>query len=115
MRVLIVDDKPKITTLLRRGLRYEGHDMATSDGIKVCRRLGAEDNAPIIMLTASDDAADKVATSDVGPLQLRQERLTARRRRARAGHRETDRLVARRQDFCRRSWVAEPKPASIFR
>jgi PleD family two-component response regulator len=64
-RVLIVDDHPKITTGPRRGLRYEGHDMATPDGIEVCRRLGAEDNAPIIMLTARDDVADKVAASNL--------------------------------------------------
>jgi two-component system, OmpR family, response regulator MprA len=92
-RVLIVDDDPKITTLLGRGLRYEGYNVATAatgdealtearthrphlilldigipdpDGIAVCRQLRVEDDAPIIMLTARDDITDKVAALDLG-------------------------------------------------
>jgi two-component system response regulator MprA len=93
-RVLIVDDDPKILSLLRRGLSFEGYQVTTAedglgalasardeppdlvvldvmmpglDGLEVCRRLraGAED-VPILMLTARDTVPDRVAGLDAG-------------------------------------------------
>src|SRR5437879_8128308 len=86
-RVLLVDDDPKIISLLKRGLAYEGFEVYTAsdgeaglvaaktyqphlvllditmpgvDGFEVCRRLRLLDDIAIIMLTARDDVADKV-------------------------------------------------------
>ncbi len=94
MRILIVEDHPKMAALIRRGLRKEG--MATDvsgngedalwragateydaiildvmlpgiDGFEVCRRLRAEGVwAPILMLTARDAVRDRVAGLDRG-------------------------------------------------
>src|SRR5689334_14206805 len=93
-RVLVVDDDPKILSLLRRGLSFEGYQVETAedglgaltaardqppdlvvldvmmpglDGLEVCRRLraGAED-VPILMLTARDTVPDRVAGLDAG-------------------------------------------------
>jgi two-component system response regulator MprA len=93
-RVLVVDDDPKILSLLRRGLTFEGYQVSTAedglgaltaardeppdlvvldvmmpglDGLEVCRRLraGAED-VPILMLTARDTVPDRVAGLDAG-------------------------------------------------
>jgi two-component system, OmpR family, response regulator MprA len=93
-RVLVVDDDPKILSLLRRGLSFEGYAVTTAedgpgaltaardqppdlvvldvmmpglDGLEVCRRLraGAED-VPILMLTARDTVPDRVAGLDAG-------------------------------------------------
>jgi len=94
MRVLIVEDEAKMSALLRRGLRAEGMavDVTASgedalwmagstdydaivldvmlpgiDGIEVCRRLRADGVwAPILMLTARDGVADRVAGLDEG-------------------------------------------------
>jgi two-component system OmpR family response regulator len=94
MRILIVEDEVKMSGLLRRGLRAEGMAvdvtangedalwMAGSteydaivldvmlpgiDGIEVCRRLRADGVwAPILMLTARDGVADRVAGLDGG-------------------------------------------------
>jgi two-component system OmpR family response regulator len=94
MRVLVVEDEPKIAALLRRGLAEEGHptDIATSgedalwmsqaheydaivldvmlpeiDGFETCRRMRAADVwAPVLMLTARNAIADRVNGLDVG-------------------------------------------------
>jgi two-component system OmpR family response regulator len=94
MRVLIVEDKVKMASLLRRALRGEGlaadvavrgEDalwMAAStrydavvldvmlpgiDGIETCRRLRAGDVwTPVLMLTARGALADRVAGLDGG-------------------------------------------------
>jgi two-component system OmpR family response regulator len=94
MRVLVVEDEPKIAALLRRGLSEEGHstDVATCgedalwmseaheydtivldvmlpgiDGFETCRRLrSAKVWAPVLMLTARNEIADRVAGLDVG-------------------------------------------------
>lgn len=92
-RVLVVDDDRKITGALRRGLTYEGYsvDVAHSgaealamlqdtrpqlvildvmmpgiDGMDVCRLIRRTDNVPILMLTARDEVADRVAGLDAG-------------------------------------------------
>ncbi len=94
MRVLVVEDEPKMAGLLRRGLVEEGYaiDVAGSgedavwaatenpydaivldvmlpdfDGFEVCRRIRAAGRwAPVLMLTARDAVPDRVAGLDVG-------------------------------------------------
>ena len=93
-RVLVVDDDPSVTSLLKRGLSYEGYsvEIASSgkegldlareqppdvvvldvmlpgmDGLEVCRRLRAADpTLPILMLTARDGTMDQVQGLDTG-------------------------------------------------
>lgn len=93
-RVLVVDDDPKILSMMRRGLIFAGYevDLAESgeqaldktlgdlpdmvildvmlpgiDGIEVCRRLrAAEPRLPILLLTARDRVPDRVAGLDAG-------------------------------------------------
>jgi two-component system OmpR family response regulator len=94
MRLLVVEDSPKMASLLRRGLTEEGYAvdvvangvdavwMATEqsfdaivldvvlpdiDGFEVCRRLRrSERYAPLLMLTARDDVSDRVRGLDAG-------------------------------------------------
>jgi two-component system OmpR family response regulator len=94
VRVLVVEDEVKMASLLRRGLREEGHaaDVATTaddalwmagavgydaivldvmlpgaDGFEVCRRLRERGVwAPVLMLTARDAVEDRVAGLDAG-------------------------------------------------
>ncbi len=80
-RILLVDDDPKIISLLRRGLAYEGFEVYTAmdgesglvavempglDGFELCRRLQFHDNIAIIMLTARDAVANKVSALNLG-------------------------------------------------
>ncbi len=92
-RILLVDDDPKIISLLRRGLAYEGFEVYTAmdgesglvavekclphivlvditmpglDGFELCRRLRFHDNIAIIMLTARDAVANKVNALNLG-------------------------------------------------
>src|SRR5690242_15892446 len=93
-RILVVDDDPAITSLLRRGLTYEGFVVETAadgaeglaaardrppalvildimlpglDGIEVLRRLRAADpRLPILLLTARDAPADQVQGLEQG-------------------------------------------------
>lgn len=92
--ILVVDDDPRITNLLRRVLAYEGYSVAIAasgnealnrslerppdlivldimlpglDGIEVAQRLrAAGDNVPILMLTARDAVADRVKGLETG-------------------------------------------------
>jgi two-component system OmpR family response regulator len=94
VRVLIVEDEPRMAGLIRRGLVEEGHvaDVAPSgedavwmagshpyeaivldvmlpgaDGFETCRRLRDEGVwAPVLMLTARDAVADRVSGLDAG-------------------------------------------------
>src|SRR5215831_14002795 len=94
MRVLVVEDDPKMAALIRRGLGEEGlvvdvtdrgEDalwMAGSadydavvldvllpgmDGFETCRRLRADGTwAPVLMLTARDAVEDRIAGLDGG-------------------------------------------------
>ena len=94
MRVLVVEDEPKLAALVARGLQEEGHptDLAPSgeeavwmaraapydvivldvmlpglDGFGVCRELRAAGVwAPVLFLTARDSVADRVAGLDGG-------------------------------------------------
>jgi two-component system, OmpR family, response regulator MprA len=92
--ILVVDDDPRITDLLRRILAYEGYSVAIAasgsealdrslerppelvvldimlpglDGLEVAQRLRtAGDNVPILMLTARDTVADRVKGFETG-------------------------------------------------
>jgi two-component system OmpR family response regulator len=94
MRVLIIEDEPKMAHLLRRGISEEGHAAdvavrgedglwmaeATSydavvldvmlpglDGLETCRRLReAGVWTPVLMLTARVDVVDRVCGLDAG-------------------------------------------------
>lgn len=87
-RVLVIDDDPAVTSLLKRGLSYERFDVETAsdgeeglrlarerypdlvildvmmpgmDGLEVLRRLRAGDSQlPVLMLTARDTSADEI-------------------------------------------------------
>src|SRR5256885_758406 len=94
MRVLVVEDDPKMAGLIRRGLREEGMpvDVAANgedalwmagstdfdavvldvmlpgiDGFETCRRLRADGVwAPVLLLTARDAVEDRIAGLDGG-------------------------------------------------
>jgi two-component system OmpR family response regulator len=94
MRVLIVEDQPKLAALLARGLREEGHaaDVADRgedalwmapaaqydaivldimlpgiDGLETCRELRRQQVwTPVLMLTARDAVGDRVTGLDAG-------------------------------------------------
>jgi two-component system response regulator MprA len=93
-RVLIVEDDPSISAMLRRGLSFEGYQVRLArtggealesvrdespdvvildlmlpglDGIEVCRRLrAAGEIMPVLMLTARDEIDDRVIGLDAG-------------------------------------------------
>jgi DNA-binding response OmpR family regulator len=92
-RVLVVEDDGDIADVLRRSLRMEGYDVRVAgdgvgaldeavvfepdavvldlglprlDGVEVCRRLRAEGDVPILMLTARDGVDARVAGLDSG-------------------------------------------------
>ncbi|RAQ95705.1 response regulator transcription factor [Thermogemmatispora tikiterensis] len=92
--ILVVDDDPRITNLLRRILAYEGYSVAIAatgdealmrslehppdlmildimlpgiDGLEVVRRLrAAGDTMPVLMLTARDAIPDRVKGFEMG-------------------------------------------------
>jgi two-component system response regulator MprA len=91
--VLVVDDDPKIRSVLGRGLHFEGYDVQLAadgaealkiaretppdvivldvmlpdmDGMEVCRRLRRGISTPILMLTARDAVPDRIAGLDSG-------------------------------------------------
>jgi len=94
MRVLVVEDEPKLAALVARALREEGHptDVATRgeeavllaqtapynaivldvmlpdfDGFEVLRRIRARELwTPVLMLTARDAISDRVGALDAG-------------------------------------------------
>jgi DNA-binding response OmpR family regulator len=92
-RVLVVEDDAEIADVLRRSLRQEGYEVKTSadgvdaldvatgfvpdlvvldlglprlDGIEICRRLRAEGDVPILILTARTETEDRVGGLDSG-------------------------------------------------
>ncbi len=93
-RVLVVDDDPSVTSVLKRGLAYESFDVVTAangkealeiaqqrypdlvildrmmpglDGIEVLKRLRAADaDLPVILLTAKDAPGDQIVGLEGG-------------------------------------------------
>src|SRR5947209_14704979 len=93
MRILIVEDDPRLADVLRRGLEEDGHDVDISpdgtdalerpldrydgivldvmlpgrSGIEVCRELRARGvTTPVLMLTARDTVDDTVVGLEAG-------------------------------------------------
>jgi len=92
--VLVVEDDRSISAMLRRGLTFEGYQVAIAEnglqgleraraiepdlivldvmlpgmnGFEVCKHLRAEGNStPVIMLTARDEVTDRVTGLDAG-------------------------------------------------
>jgi len=92
-RVLVVDDDPRILSMMRRVLEVDGYCVAVApdgvealgilrtndtdlvildvmlpgdDGFQVCRTIRRESGVPILMLTARDESIDKVTGLDCG-------------------------------------------------
>jgi len=92
-RILIVDDEPQITRVLRRSLTTRGYEvrsaadgesaletfgdwppdlvitdlsMPSIDGVELCRRLRAGSQVPIIVLSVKGDEKTKVEALDAG-------------------------------------------------
>jgi two-component system response regulator MprA len=92
-RILVVDDEPRVLSLMRRVLELEGYEVVLAndgtaaleilrsepidlvildvmmpdlDGFDVCRIVRRESLVPILMLTARDAGADKVTGLDTG-------------------------------------------------
>src|ERR671929_11270 len=92
-RILVVDDDPHMLTMMRRVLEVEGYAVAVApdgdtaldvlrsepvdliildlmlpgrDGFEVCRLVRRESAVPVLMLTARDEATNKVAGLDSG-------------------------------------------------
>lgn len=91
--ILVVDDEPNITQLLKLYLSRSGFQVETAangeealrktrslrpdlivldlklpdiDGLEVCRRVRAESDIPLIMLTARDEDIDKIVGLEMG-------------------------------------------------
>lgn len=92
-RILVVDDEPQLTRVLRTGLTSRGYDvraaadglsgfetfsdwhpdlvitdlaMPNVDGLELCRRLRAISQVPIIVLSAKGEERTKVEALDLG-------------------------------------------------
>jgi two-component system KDP operon response regulator KdpE len=92
-RILVVDDEPQLTRVLRTGLKSRGYDvraaadgltgfetfrdwhpdlvitdlaMPNVDGLELCRRLRAISQVPIIVLSAKGEETTKVEALDLG-------------------------------------------------
>lgn len=93
MKILIVDDDPRLRDLLRIALERAGYEVLTAgdgatalvhaareapdlivldigmpemDGFETCRRLRARSEVPIIFLTARDDEIDRILGLEMG-------------------------------------------------
>ena len=92
-QILIIDDDPQIRDVLRIALKQAGYDVAEAgdgaeglakarrgkadlivldiglpemDGLELCRSLRAEQETPILFLTARDDEIDRVLGLELG-------------------------------------------------
>src|SRR6059058_3988857 len=93
-RILVVDDEPQLTRVLRRSLMAKGYDvriagdgefalqtfhdwppalvitdlaMPNMSGLELCRRLRATSHVPIIVLSVRGEEATKVEALDAEP------------------------------------------------
>lgn len=94
VRILAIDDDPAVTSLIKRGLTYEGFTVETAssgeaalelardhspdliildimmpgmDGLDVLRRIRSADaTLPVLMLTAKDAPADQIQALELG-------------------------------------------------
>lgn len=91
--ILIIDDDITVSSMMRRGLTYEGYEAVVAadgrtgllralerqpdliildvmmpgiDGLEVCRRLRKETEVPVLMVTARDSIADRVMGLETG-------------------------------------------------
>jgi two-component system response regulator MprA len=93
-RILVVDDEPRMLSMMRRNLEADGYQVVLAgdgfvaldilrseqpidlvildvmmprlDGFEVCRTVRRESLVPILMLTARDEGVDKVTGLDCG-------------------------------------------------
>jgi two-component system, OmpR family, response regulator MprA len=92
-KILVIDDDVQLGVALQRALVFTGHQVVLArdgeqglrqageakpdlvvldvlmpglDGFEVCRRLRADDDVPILILTARDEVADRVEGLDAG-------------------------------------------------
>ncbi|HKB66281.1 MAG TPA: response regulator transcription factor [Pyrinomonadaceae bacterium] len=92
-RILVVDDEPQLTRVLRTGLKSHGYDVRTAadglsgletfndwhpdlvitdlampnmNGLELCRKIRAVSPAPIIVLSAKGEEKTKVEALDIG-------------------------------------------------
>ena len=93
MKILVVDDDPRLRELVSITLERAGYDVVTArdgqmaltcalreqpalivldvglpelDGLEVCRRLRARSDVPILFLTARDDEIDRILGLELG-------------------------------------------------
>lgn len=93
MKILIVDDDPRLRELLRLALERAGYDVLTAadgqsaithtareapdlivldvglpemDGFEACRRIRTQSEVPILFLTARDDEIDRIVGLELG-------------------------------------------------
>ncbi len=96
-RILVVDDEPQITRVLRTSLSSQGYDlrvandgetaleimkdwqpdlvitdlsMPNMDGLELCRRLRSTSQIPIIVLSVRGEERTKVKALDAGPTTM---------------------------------------------
>lgn len=128
LRVLVVDDEPEFADFVQRGLTYEGYSVAVvhtaksgrqsilanrpdlvlldvmlpdMDGMTLCRQLRqAEQQTPILMLTARDAILDRVAGLNAGADDYLPKPFAF------------DELLARMRALLRRA--AEQEPANVL-
>jgi len=128
-RVLVVDDEPQITRVLKTVLSSQGYDVHTAadgesaladfrawdpqlvitdlrmphmDGVELCRRIRDTSNVPIIVLSVNAEKPSKVDALDSGADDYVTKPF------------ETDELMARVRAALRRSWQpSNPEPASF--
>ncbi len=126
-RVLVVDDEPRMLSMMRRVLEADGYGVVMAgdgnaaleilrgesvdlvildvmmpglDGFDVCRTVRRESLVPILMLTARDAGADKVTGLDSGADDYVDKPF------------ETDELMARVRALLRR---AQPRHVEVLR
>jgi DNA-binding response OmpR family regulator len=93
LKVVLVEDDPAMVSLVSLGLRYEGYEVLTAengleglllaesaapdllildwmlpglDGVGICKRIRAQSDIPIIIITARDAVSDRVQGLDAG-------------------------------------------------